>query len=371
MHACCEQVYEVQKQKDNFHQSWSHFAGSSLVAFLIKMLQKCKRTLARYINISIPNDERDDQTNIFKQERARIDKLPDEILLLIKSFLPLISQASLALTCRTFFIFMGVVLDFREFGLPYMKYVAQVDDWFPANTLRWELLCLLEDARWLACSYCIKLHPANSFSLRARARKFRGRHCIYGRFSGIVEICPCMRMTFGDKLRLVTQLENLREKTHTESSPFRHACQTVLGSETVDIQAQPALREDGSLIFEIQYEVKSDDMPITGRQYMRAACLKYMPIFTCCLRSMRETIFDQLVGPDEHFACFSCGTSPVNFTTVQNADGSYCAFKVTRNLGKSRKWVDSAWTYQRSLHFSWWMTQEGEENKNQGRETSE
>ena len=327
------------------------------------MLQKSKRTLARYINIFRPNNERGGQTIIFKQERARIVKLPDELLLLIKSFLPLTSQACLTLTCRTFFIFTGAVLDSREFDLPPIEYVKKEytrPDWVTGHSLRWELLCLLEDARWLICPHCIKLHPTNTFALHSRATEFRtSRQCFYGPYTGIVEICPCIRMTFGDKLKLVAQLESSGGKARTEDSPFWHECLTVRGTETVLTQAQPALQENGSLVFQMRYEVRTDVRPPDS--------LRYMPIFTCCLRSIKNTIFRLLSRPQD-IGCFACGTSPVNFTRVENADGCYYTLEVTRNLGSDRKWVDSAWSDQRSLYFGFFMIEERKRWKRENQE---
>lgn len=322
------------------------------------MLRKGKRTLARYINLFNSNDERGRGENvIFKQERAKIVQLPDELLLLIKSFLSLTSQACLTLTCRFFFIFTGAILDSREFDLSSMESIKKENvhgEWLIGYSLRWELLCLLEDARWLICPGCIKLHPANTFASHSRATEFRtSRECFYGPGTGIVEICPCIRLTFGDKLKLVAQLESSEKKAPgTENSEsFWHECLAVRGTETVLIQAQPSLQENGNLVFQMRYEVGRDVGP-------SASLLLYMPIFTCCKRTINETIF--YLSRPQCIDCVACETSSDNFTLVGNADKSYYKFETTRNLENGRKRVNSTWSRQRSVSFVFFLAYEGE-----------
>lgn len=311
------------------------------------------RALSRYMNIFNLNNERSCQTTIIKHERARIVQLPNELLLLIRSFLSLISQACLALTCKTLFRFTGEILHSPEFNLP--PWERKGLGWKPSRSLRWELLCLLEDARWLLCPHCIKLHPSGTFREGMRSAKSRAsRACFYGPCAvGIVEICPCLRLTFGDKLKLVAQLESSRQEACIENSSCWHECLTVRGTETVLIRAQPVLQKDGNLVFQMRYEVRT-----SHRRYDFLE--NNMPIFCCCFVSIHQTPFElqlddrrpsliwTLQSPGSHHTrrCRLCKTTVGDPTLGENANEKYYTFQVTRNLGNGRKYADQTWSSQ-------------------------
>lgn len=142
------------------------------------------------------------------------------------------------------------------------------------DSLRWELLCLLEDARWRICSQCYKLRTVDRFPDLGFEEDRSIRGCLYGIHEGIVDICPCIRMSFGDKLKLMDQLEASEEKLHGEGSSFWHECLTVRDGGKVLTQAQPVLQEDGSLVFQMRYTLTTENK---GEYHL----VDNMPIFRC------------------------------------------------------------------------------------------
>lgn len=319
------------------------------------MPHKNSSTLKRFIGIPNSSNERDGderggEANISKQRRGGIVQLPPEILLLIRSFLSLTSQACLALTCKTFFCVSAEVLGSREFGLPPWQRERNEKVWTPGRSLRWELLRLLEDARWLFCPKCVKLHPIMELPCGSRSTECAKRsHEFSPDDRGIVEICPCIRMTFADKLKLVAQLEAERGKASTENSSFWHECLTTRGTQTVRVQAQPYLQEDGGLIFQIRYEI------------VCSGSIDMWPIWCCCQIPLEYTIRKLKTPPtsptwilqpsgSQHFIiCHLCQTTVGDFTTVQNANAKVYTFQATRNLGNGRWQRDQAWDSQCSL----------------------
>ncbi|KAI4212858.1 MAG: hypothetical protein L6R36_009474 [Xanthoria steineri] len=133
---------------------------------------------------------------------------------------------------------------------------------------RWEFLRLLErdrrgdDGDWLVCSECFTLHPKRMFApyresivpwLRHyyEARDSDSRTCRHGRGlrsrpafnpSGIVELCPCVKMTMSKK-RLMEAW--LRQKQRRSKKPgpaadfWWHECRHVYG--TIEIETKIGL----------------------------------------------------------------------------------------------------------------------------------
>lgn len=309
--------------------------------------------LARFLNIfNLTNgnssNERDGKPGV-----AGIIQLPDELLLHIGSFLSLPSQACLALTCKTFFNLTGEVLGSRKFDLPPLMPGYGLGAWRVGHSLRWELLCLLEDARWLICSRCIKLRPINRFP-PGPLPGCRSRRCVYGLHDGIVEICPCVRMSFSDKLNLMDQLEALREESHNERSYFWHECLVVHEDGKVLTQAQPVLQDDGSLVFQMWYSIKTASIPTD-------VCVAFpdLPLFRCPHKEITYTVsaaFWRVRYLTDH--CRQCETSLVNINHFKNANESQYILQVKRNLGKRTEQADETWAKQSDFRFDSFGTNE-------------
>ncbi len=132
-----------------------------------------------------------------------LPELPLDILLLIVPYLPLVSQVCLALTCKRLYRLLRPALDDEQLAWP--RYLAS------PLTLRKELgsqphlprinlLLQLEDARWLYCSDCLKLHPYSCFPRGYVGIPQSRRHCRY--YGGIVDLCSCLALTYTNGQRL-------------------------------------------------------------------------------------------------------------------------------------------------------------------------
>lgn len=275
----------------------------------------------------------------FKPGVAKITQLPDELLLHIRSYLSLTSQACLALTCKTFFSFMGDALSSKEFSL--LLKIPYGVIWQLRISPRWQLLCSLEDSRWAICFDCIKLRPIHRFSEVQLLLPSSVRHCAYGHGHGIVEICPCIRMTMGDKLKLMAELESSAEISRSEDSHFWHECRTVRDKATVLTQAQPVL-QDGCLVFQMQYQITpKHSLPINR-------CLAKMPLFCCPHFTIWNIFFEERFGRWTR-NCEWCSFSVVDITVeTVSADENEKRYtlQTTRNLGAAGEMVDENWSQQ-------------------------
>lgn len=163
------------------------------------------------------------------------------------------------------------------------------------STSRWfvrcELLRLLENDCWRYCFKCLKLHPVEEFSTCELRTSRKWRYCIFGHWLGIVELCPCIWLTFWDKLRLVAHLENLKDDDYkfdtSESKPYLwHECSMTYRSATVYIKINPLLLDSGDILIRTQYDIKSESIERS---------VKGMPI-NCCPDNSIETSLYPLYG---------------------------------------------------------------------------
>lgn len=138
--------------------------------------------------------------------------LPFDILIMIFPLLSLLSQACVALTCKSLYSLCGHVLKDNSLAWPRSgrTYEAPLSQ---PELLRNQFLLRLENERWLYCSGCLKLHPPCRFGLRSDPPE--QRKCNY--HSGVVDLCPCLSLTFFDRIRLE---ESLREGAFDTSLPL-------------------------------------------------------------------------------------------------------------------------------------------------------
>lgn len=138
--------------------------------------------------------------------------LPFDILVVIFPLLSILSQACLALTCKSLYSLCGHVLKDNSLAWPRMSRTYEPLLSQP-ELLRNQFLFRLENDRWLYCAGCLKLHPRHRFGLPSDSPE--KRQCKY--HSGIVDLCPCIALTFFDRLRLE---ESLREGAFDTSLPL-------------------------------------------------------------------------------------------------------------------------------------------------------
>ncbi|KAL2871950.1 uncharacterized protein BJX67DRAFT_94418 [Aspergillus lucknowensis] len=136
------------------------------------------------------------------RNRLSLLDLPVDILLLVFPLLPLLSQACLALTCRSLYNLFGYVLQDKSLAWPrqlaskgYRPLMQQPE------ILRNQLLFLLEDDYWQYCTECLKMHPRSRFPPWRTDDPRLMRSCEYFP-KGVLDICPCLSLTFFDRVRL-------------------------------------------------------------------------------------------------------------------------------------------------------------------------
>jgi hypothetical protein len=174
--------------------------------------------------------------------RISILGIPNELLLLIFHNLEIVDQACLALSCWTLYHKIGP----RVLGHPNLSLLCIC---FPAyshhrfsphqcSSPRPELLRRLEKdhyRNWLYCSACYILHPPSVF-IDGINSSYHGRRCTW---SNVVELCPCIQLTFQQKVRLTKYLKALSQNTDLENSPIIHGCLRVFKVDVGNIEGGP------------------------------------------------------------------------------------------------------------------------------------
>ncbi|KAI4217786.1 MAG: hypothetical protein LQ349_009028, partial [Xanthoria aureola] len=202
-----------------------------------------------------------------QEKSSSLLRLPTEILQLIASGLPLASRASFALSCKTL---LAVERDPRLLFQAFLFPAQQPRDFWTRRMskpcvyqpTRWEFLRLLErdrwgDSDWLLCSECFTLHPKRMFAPYRKSivpwlRHYYEAHdsdfrtCRHWRGlrsrpafspSGIVELCPCVKMTVGKKRLLeawLRQKQGRWKKQGPAADFWWHECRHVDGAIEIE-----------------------------------------------------------------------------------------------------------------------------------------
>ncbi|KAL2869048.1 uncharacterized protein BJX67DRAFT_31837 [Aspergillus lucknowensis] len=148
-------------------------------------------------------EKRDSACDPKAEERAENRRRENEI--------NLISILCLALTCKRFWQLFGGTRRVRR-----AKALHCPANWSPgkfipssATVLKskwWSLLERIEDHRWRCCAGCFVLHPVREFETSQLSVQADSRTCIFGPLVGVVDFCPCFRMTFRTKAKLVRSM---------------------------------------------------------------------------------------------------------------------------------------------------------------------
>lgn len=144
-----------------------------------------------------------------------IFNLPTDLLLELRGQLPLVSQACLALTCKTFLDLFGSALIAPEFRFPRIVFDKKNRImWKPdaSMAIRGQLLRLLENESRRYCNACLKLHPPSEFRPDDLQVDGKLRRCKLCHDGGIVDLCPCIGMTPRYKVQVIAQLKDLKKK---------------------------------------------------------------------------------------------------------------------------------------------------------------
>ncbi|KAB8261787.1 hypothetical protein BDV32DRAFT_121061 [Aspergillus pseudonomiae] len=292
-------------------------------------------------------------------------KLPTELLLHIISHLSEVSRATLALTCRKLFLLDYAVLNSEclSFSHDFAPLFKHYRNEYNLATPRWELIKLLQNRRWLACSRCLQLHTPTSFPQRERKHQPEDRGCNLGSFAGVVDLCPCIKLTFRGKMNLV-ELLRVRQKALTALAtqfgagarePFCwHSCTMNYGSSKIKIRILPDLDENDVLKVRVEYQlaIKAGQLGKEDSMIPRLGCAHRA--VDLWLASVCNTYGDFGWTPSHVSTCSLCNSTLTCLRKgpLRVGEGSGQAvydFYVERCLGIGNLSVpDDQWACQRS-----------------------
>lgn len=170
----------------------------------------------------LPDSQTDDNPNGTRKGTSILD-LPLEILLQIKDQLretgDRIDLLCAALVNKGFWELLNgadLAPQARELWQPW--FTLRTRGLFVRSpyysTRWWKFLRRLErDSPSLrCCSGCLVMHPVEEFPVDQLEVADNLRICSYGPLVGVLDFCPCFRLTFRKKLKLVRALEKLRDE---------------------------------------------------------------------------------------------------------------------------------------------------------------
>ncbi|KMK55131.1 F-box domain-containing protein [Aspergillus fumigatus Z5] len=258
----------------------------------------------------VRDQSREQSTTTKPPTRCYLLELPTELLLEIISHLSVIPETCLALTCKRLFAISGAIFTsvrYRNCLISFAHGLKSTSLIWPSRfsqdfaplfhhyrnghnfvTTRWQLISILENSRWWACSKCLKLHPRDAFSSRELKRKPEDRACLLGNFAGIVDLCPCKKLTFRDKMDLVELLKVRQRSVADLQSQFGasiqqrfcwHSCTKDYGPTQLQIEIYPELDDQDQLRIKTEYRLTTESGKLGKEEYIT-------PRFGCAHRSV-------------------------------------------------------------------------------------
>ncbi|RHZ52647.1 hypothetical protein CDV55_103004 [Aspergillus turcosus] len=231
--------------------------------------------------------------------RCYLLELPTELLLEIISHLSVMPETCLALTCKRLLAISGAIFRSVRFSQDFAPLFHHYRNGHSFVTTRWQLINLLENSRWWACSKCLKLHPRDAFSSRELRRKPEDRACLLGNFAGIVDLCPCKKLTFRDKFDLVELLKVRQLSVAALQSQFGgsiqqrfcwHSCSKDYGPTQLQIEIFPELDNQDQLKIKTEYRLTTESGKLGKEEYIT-------PRFGCAHRSVDLWLSSQPLIP--------------------------------------------------------------------------
>jgi hypothetical protein len=141
----------------------------------------------------IPNERQSHKNRLNRKQSNNIPglsilDLSPEIVDEVLSYLPVVSQACLVLSCKRLYLLFDFILKNPTFEYPYSNGLDISLD----LSNRTELLIALESQRWRYCAACLKLHPLGDFDQTSLGYENPIlRAC---RWPGIIVLCPCLKL---------------------------------------------------------------------------------------------------------------------------------------------------------------------------------
>lgn len=287
-----------------------------------------------------------------------ISRLPVEILTEIANILPSRSKLCLTLSCKSFMKTLdasGQLLRSPEFQHP-QEQVTPLHYWNRKHIFtseRWKLLKQLEDDKWYCCAGCQKLHPASDFREDTYRWGAEERTCKFGPQVGIVHLCPCIKMTFRDKLKLRSVLKQFRwpkisgsmlaHPQHWHECCYKYSSE--YGSVTVKLKVTPTIETSGNLIIISNYSISGPSLCQTLLSVRRLCCQH---------RSIFYYIIDlynlQGAGNQQYRRIMTCKWCSTVFQIAELGE-ELCTFTTIRSLGAGTCYADETWYKQTDVAF--------------------
>lgn len=298
--------------------------------------------------------------------RCHLLELPAELLLEIVSYLAVEQEACLALTCRSMFVISGAILESQalRFGRDFAPLFHHYRNGHNLLTARWKLITKLEDNKWTACSGCLKLHPRTAFSSRELKQSADERTCLLGDLAGIVDLCPCRKLTFRDKMDLVDLLKARQESVDVLYAQFGsirerfcwHSCTQNYGSTVLNIQIYPELDEAGKLRIRTEYRLSIGEGQLGKEESMtpRFGCAHRsvdLWLASCCQTALCRLPSDTCASCKRISVCNACSSvlrcSRKRHAPPNESNQVTYSFWTQRCLGGSSPQPDNEWATQR------------------------
>ncbi|CAG8135122.1 unnamed protein product [Penicillium salamii] len=299
--------------------------------------------------------------------RCYLMELPTELLLEIVSHLTVLPEAALALTNKRMFAISGEILFSKSlrFSRDFAPLFHHYRNGHNFVTPRWSFLNLLENSRMKLCSKCLKLHPRDAFSARELRRKPENRTCNIGELAGIVDLCPCKKLTFRDKLDLADHMRIRQVTLQALKLEFGgavndcycwHTCTEQYGPTELKTSLYPELDHNDQLVIRTEYHLTTEIGQVGKEEFMT-------PRFGCAHRSVdlwvssvhQTTIcrlFDTFCSSCQRISvCSACNTTlkcprKAPFHSEKSGKATY-SFSTERSLGGTSPVPDSTWAAQR------------------------
>lgn len=145
------------------------------------------------------------------------ETISSEVIQIILSFLSIPDQVCFSMSCKFVLACFRSFLKRDQMKTTRLVPTLRCSSFFPDTPLspRIQLLRRLQNDRWIYCSYCSILHPYSMLgAIRSLWRlppirhywKLCGKACGLP-YIGNVDICPCISITFYDKLYLIEELD--------------------------------------------------------------------------------------------------------------------------------------------------------------------
>ena len=299
------------------------------------------------------------QKSIFTPRNGRSSNLilmPTEVVLMIASELPPNARTLLALTCKGFFNVLTPLLGLKlPAEQPSNIQESSMSEPQLYQPERWRFLRLLEKDlfdKWQLCFDCFILHPVNVFvkpktSLVPWLKNYGGllqnpprncRHLSHAAAAqdacshsprGVIDVCPCHKLTPGKKRRVLTKLRTLEQSQ--DNQRWWHMCRHIYGDITLEIKLGfISFGEDAELglVIDYKYVSPSDSSSVSPRMLCPHIALDTLiKTFSQCRELHSEHIVCTRCKELQH--CKICHSTLFRFIKATNSTSAMTSYTVS------------------------------------------